>query len=373
MLTIDPYAQHHQLLAPSPSPPHPAYGDSSTPPPGPSAAKRYRSAPAKTFQCSGYGDCAMVFSRSEHLARHIRKHTGERPFQCHCGKQFSRLDNLRQHAQTVHSTPEEKPLNERMMRALAGINASMLAGVRGRRRFQHTGISLDPSSVSPPLGSPVPMMYSPSYSSASGSSPSSSSSSDAYEYSEYEEAAGAHGHGHQLYAAYAAGCYPSGSHSLPASPSYPSFPVGVQQQQYTTPSPPTYHHTPSSLARSHQPYVYPQTAPLLATEAEDYLSAGLMAAAAVKQEQVDVDLSGVSPDFEEFYRAVCAPPPASLSPPLSSSSGASPSPPQSPTYFATPGEAHSPPTREMSNAEYYAQYYYAEQQQHEPATHFPYA
>ena len=31
-----------------------------------------------------------------------RKHTGERPFQCHCSRKFSRLDNLRQHAQTVH-------------------------------------------------------------------------------------------------------------------------------------------------------------------------------------------------------------------------------------------------------------------------------
>ena len=38
------------------------------PPPG----KRYRSTPAKTFQCKGFGDCRMVFSRSEHLARHIR-------------------------------------------------------------------------------------------------------------------------------------------------------------------------------------------------------------------------------------------------------------------------------------------------------------
>jgi hypothetical protein len=34
--------------------------------------KRYRSTPAKTFQCTGFGDCRMVFSRSEHLARHIR-------------------------------------------------------------------------------------------------------------------------------------------------------------------------------------------------------------------------------------------------------------------------------------------------------------
>lgn len=33
---------------------------------------RYRPAPAKTFQCRGYGECRMVFSRSEHLARHIR-------------------------------------------------------------------------------------------------------------------------------------------------------------------------------------------------------------------------------------------------------------------------------------------------------------
>ncbi|KMP01935.1 hypothetical protein CIRG_02074 [Coccidioides immitis RMSCC 2394] len=32
----------------------------------------------------------------------LLKHTGERPFQCHCSRRFSRLDNLRQHAQTVH-------------------------------------------------------------------------------------------------------------------------------------------------------------------------------------------------------------------------------------------------------------------------------
>ncbi|CAK5277813.1 unnamed protein product [Mycena citricolor] len=88
--------------------------------------KRYRPAPAKTFQCRGYGECRMVFSRSEHLARHIRKHTGERPFTCHCGKQFSRLDNLRQHAQTVHA--ENPSRNEAMMRDLASVHATMTAG-----------------------------------------------------------------------------------------------------------------------------------------------------------------------------------------------------------------------------------------------------
>ena len=35
-----------------------------------------------------------------------RKHTGERPFQCHCSRRFSRLDNLRQHAQTVHQNED---------------------------------------------------------------------------------------------------------------------------------------------------------------------------------------------------------------------------------------------------------------------------
>lgn len=66
--------------------------------------KSKRNPKGRVFQCTGFPNCNKSFTRSEHLARHRRKHTGERPFSCpHCSKNFSRLDNLRQHKQTVHA------------------------------------------------------------------------------------------------------------------------------------------------------------------------------------------------------------------------------------------------------------------------------
>ncbi|KAL7316535.1 Up in starvation [Mucor circinelloides] len=65
-----------------------------------------RSAP-KLFRCTGYGNCDMVFTRSEHLARHERKHTGEKPYECivpGCNRRFSRFDNMMQHTQTHEKT-----------------------------------------------------------------------------------------------------------------------------------------------------------------------------------------------------------------------------------------------------------------------------
>ncbi|KAJ6454421.1 hypothetical protein C8R45DRAFT_602516 [Mycena sanguinolenta] len=64
-------------------------------------------------------------SRRPTLAR-AEKHTGERAFTCHCSKQFSRLDNLRQHAQTVHA--DKAAMNEARMRELTSLHASMTGG-----------------------------------------------------------------------------------------------------------------------------------------------------------------------------------------------------------------------------------------------------
>ncbi|GAC93168.1 potential zinc finger protein [Pseudozyma hubeiensis SY62] len=96
------------------------------------------------FQCRGFGDCRMVFTRSEHLARHVRKHTGERPFRCHCGKAFSRLDNLRQHAQTVHADMPER--NEIMMQELSSLHASL---AQSAAQAQHAHAQVLGKSSSP--------------------------------------------------------------------------------------------------------------------------------------------------------------------------------------------------------------------------------
>jgi transcription factor STE12 len=54
----------------------------------------------KVFVCPLYS-CCRFFKRMEHLKRHLRTHTMERPYQCErCKKRFSRSDNLNQHIRT---------------------------------------------------------------------------------------------------------------------------------------------------------------------------------------------------------------------------------------------------------------------------------
>ncbi|KAG5642657.1 hypothetical protein DXG03_002369 [Asterophora parasitica] len=58
----------------------------------------------KAFVCPLFS-CGRMFKRMEHLKRHLRTHTMERPYACpQCKKRFSRSDNLNQHLRT-HGRP----------------------------------------------------------------------------------------------------------------------------------------------------------------------------------------------------------------------------------------------------------------------------